>query len=103
MNNGPCINACEGKGCVFCTPLITYVVCQSQHTIRIVPNYRPSNPRDKNVPSGTVVDETIMDYKDGAMATDMVVKEGPREAAITLFEDVGGLGYDFLLTAQGGL
>jgi len=98
-----CSNNCERKGCTFCTPLITYVVCQSQHSIRIVPKLPPRNPRDKNVPSGTVVDETIMDYKDGAMATEMVVKEGPREATITLFEDVSGLGYDFLLTAQGGL
>jgi eukaryotic translation initiation factor 2C len=106
-----CRNECEGKGCAFCTPIITYIVALSQHNIRMVPkNFIPhgkqGNPR--NVLSGTCVDNTINTYwDDNGFA---VEPAGEKErilsqnvtSPVQLFEDVKG-GFDFLLTAHGGL
>jgi len=94
---------CKKNGCIFCTIPITFVVSQSQHSIRIVPRDEPGG-RDKNVPSGTCVDHTIMDVKDSQnIATNQVPKQAPPGATIELFEDANSNGYDFLLTSQGGL
>jgi len=91
-----CPNAekCKGKGCIFCTPPITFVISQSQHSIRIVPKVEPFS-RDKNVPSGTCVDSVIMDMKDGM---NFAVRKVPREPVpgcnnLTLFEDKNEVGY----------
>ena len=66
---------CKQNGCIFCTIPITFVVSQSQHSIRIVPRDEPGG-RDKNVPSGTCVDHTIMDVNDSKnVATSQVPKQ----------------------------
>jgi len=81
------------------TPPITCVVCQTQHSIRVVPaQVRESN---KNVFSGTCVDSTIM----SPTATQLnATRNVDRDATkFTLFEESNSEGYDFLLTAHGGL
>ena len=59
-----CPLSCQ-SGCLHCTPPITYVVCQTQHSIVVVPKDQNLAPKaNRNVPSGTCVDEqTIMDYR----------------------------------------
>jgi len=92
---------CKARGCIFCTMPITFVVSQSQHSIRIVPGQEPYG-RDKNVPSGTCVDHTIMDMRENNVNKD-VPREKPPGAKIDLYEDASSTGFDFLLTSQGGL
>jgi len=96
--NFSCDNShCEGRGCLFCTPPITFIVCQSQHSIRVVPDEEPAD-RNKNVHSGTCLDHTVMDFRNKLNMTETL----PEDPSIELFE-VKDEGYDFLLTAQGGL
>jgi len=97
-------SSCEAciSGCAFCCPQITFVVCMTQHRVRVVPAAPNSNPRDKNVPSGTCVDNTIMD------ANNNIPKSTPESnlpKRLRKFDEPAGdcNGCDFLLTAQGGL
>ena len=78
-------------------PMITFVVCMTKHKVRVVPHIRREG-RDKNVSSGTCVDNTIMDANNVLKRSEM--KDLPPE--LRRF-DVPDGGYDFLLTAQGGL
>lgn len=76
------------------SPPITFVVSLKQHNTRIVPK-RPSG-RDKNVPSGTCIDHTIVDNSVGNSNTTMIPQGCIRFSTDeTLF--------DIVLTAQGGL
>lgn len=97
----PSCEACT-SGCAFCCPQITFVVCMTQHRVRVVPATPNDNPRDKNVPSGTCVDNTIMD------ANNSIPKSTPESnppKRLRRFDEPAGdcNGCDFLLTAQGGL
>jgi hypothetical protein len=104
----PCRNVrvCQGNGCTWCTPIITYIVALSQHNIRIVPAAPTEGRRGNllNVPSGTCVDHTITPYVDGENFAvkwpDHVDQSG---GEIQIFEQRNSTGFDFLLTAQGGL
>jgi len=87
------LQACGDFSC----PPITFIVCQAQHNIRIVPE-RPVL-RHGNVFSGTCVDDEILDVKDSLL---VATKDVPREPS-RCFEDPNDDGYDFLLTSQGGL
>ena len=88
---------------IFMVP-ITYVVCQTQHSICVTPTMRNDNPSE-NVWSGTCVDDpVIMDYRDGqSLATRNVDRNLPENSKLQLFEDVEEHGYDFILTSHGGL
>ena len=105
-----CPNAerCDGNGCRFCTPLTTYMMCTSQHNMRIVLH----NPHDgqgksssgrggknSNVFSGTCVDDTIVNFKSSLTITD----DNITHPSLQLFSDVDDSGRSFVLTAQGGL
>jgi hypothetical protein len=101
---------CQKRGCLFCTPRITFVVAQNEHNIRVVPAIprRPPDARKpENVCSGTVVDTHIMGFRNGMdLSTD-----SSRETATPLsdgsslhvFSSTRQDSSDFLLTAQGGL
>lgn len=84
-------------------PPITYVVCQTQHSICMTP--RMGHEDVNNVWSGTCVDDVeIMDYQDGQLiATKGIDRNSPPSQKLTLFEDVEENGYDFILTSHGGL
>jgi len=84
------------EACEDCPP-ITFIVCQAQHNIRIVP--KRAELRHGNVFSGTCVDSKILDVKDSLLTA---TKDVPREPS-RCFEDPRDDGYDFLLTSQGGL
>lgn len=103
-NERSCSNNC-GDGCTFCTPIITYIVALSQHNIRVVPA-KPEHTRKNNllnVPSGTCVDHTITSYMDGQnMAVEWPTAPS-RDPDVRIFEQRESSGFDFLLTAQGGL
>jgi Piwi domain len=96
---------CQGNGCAFCTPIITYIVALSQHNVRIVPAEEKTKGRTVlNVPSGTCLDHTVTPYLDGlnrsAPRPDKPLHDGPEPK---LFSNPNSLGFDFLLTAHGGL
>ena len=103
----PCANErnCNGNGCTFCTPIITYIVALSQHNIRIVPAETKPGKNGLgilNVPSGTCLDDEVTPHLDAEnKATEWpganTVKKGQ------IFEDRNSDGFDFLLTAHGGL
>jgi len=101
--NFHCDVSCK-SGCIHCTPLITYVVCQTQHMLCMTPEMDHSN-QNQNVWSGTCVDDPdIMDYRDGQLvATKDVDRSKPTNTGMILYEDVREFGYDFILTAHGGL
>jgi len=96
--SGECNNKCQGKGCIFCCPPITFIVCQTQHNIRVVPKMH-TGLKHKNVYSGTCLDQEILDVKDSLL---IATKDVPRDPVLC-FEDPREAGYDFLLTSQGGL
>eukprot|EP00593_Proboscia_inermis_P009976 CAMPEP_0171325968 /NCGR_PEP_ID=MMETSP0816-20121228/117145_1 /TAXON_ID=420281 /ORGANISM="Proboscia inermis, Strain CCAP1064/1" /LENGTH=225 /DNA_ID=CAMNT_0011825289 /DNA_START=1396 /DNA_END=2073 /DNA_ORIENTATION=+ len=74
---------------------MTVLICQTEHSIRIVPD----EGNNTNVPSGTCVDHTIT--TDPKIRSDVVKAD---EDLAQVFENVGmSKGFDFLLTAQGGL
>jgi len=79
-------------------PQITFVVCMTKHRVRVVPHEKRGG-KDKNVPSGTCVDNTIMDANN-------ILKRSPTTTDLPpgcqRFNVPDG-GCDFLLTAQGGL
>lgn len=99
---------CEGKGCTWCTPKITYIVALSQHSLRMAPAERTVGKRREtplNVPSGTCVDHTItpyMDRQDQDRVTEWPQSFTP-SAEFQVFEQRNSSNFDFLLTAQGGL
>jgi len=80
-------------------PLITFAVCMTQHRVRVVPAEQRGG-KDRNVPSGTCVDNTIMDINNRIKPDDdpKFKTEGLQKFNVSADE-----GYDFLLTAQGGL
>jgi len=104
---------CRGIGCAFCTPIITFVVALSQHNIRMVPRKlevfgKKSSPR--NVVSGTCVDHTINAFWDSqglaivCPSEDEQMMSQQPTSPVQLFEMVSpNGGYDFLLTAHGGI
>lgn len=105
---------CQGSGCTFCTPIITYIVALSQHNIRVVPEtYIPhgKNGGPRNVLSGTCVDHTINAFWDSKGLAIKIPSEAERtvinqlRSDLTLFEieSTYTQGFDFLLTAHGGL
>jgi hypothetical protein len=103
-----CVNErnCQGNGCTFCTPIITYIVALSQHNIRVVPAEEIRGKRALlNVPSGTCVDHTLTPFLDGlnlaAQLPDPPKSSNDPEPMI--FSNTESTGFDFLLTAHGGL
>ena len=110
----PCPNErkCKGNGCTFCTPIITYIVALSQHNIRIVPAEKMTkknkyNETVLNVPSGTCLDHTVTPYLD---RKNLAAPEQPAdsdrmsdEPKPLVFSNPNSTGFDFLLTAHGGL
>ena len=98
---------CQGKGCIFCTPLITYVACQNQHNVRIAPEEPLWNGKrmDKNVLSGTCLDHTIIDFKDSLRISTESVPRGEMTPnnLILISDSKSCTGFDFFLTPQGGL
>jgi eukaryotic translation initiation factor 2C len=66
---------------IFQSPKVSYVICLNQHNIQVVPSIA-SRAVNKNVPSGTCVDNVIMPFAKMGLAEDPL---------------------SFLLTAQGGL
>mmetsp|Transcript_2877 Transcript_2877/g.6001 ORF Transcript_2877/g.6001 Transcript_2877/m.6001 type:complete len:344 (+) Transcript_2877:2689-3720(+) len=97
-SSGECNNKCQGEGCIFCCPPITFIVCQTQHNIRVVPKMH-TGLKHKNVYSGTCLDQEILDVKDSLL---IATKDVPCDPSMC-FEDPREAGYDFLLTSQGGL
>jgi len=93
---------CEKGGCLYCTPLITVVVCQTQHNIKIVPI---DDHDGNNVPSGTIVDKKVIDYKNSLKkATRDVSRFNPGFLEDRFpVENVIDDGFDFFMTSQGGL
>lgn len=77
--NRACPYSCEDRNCVGCAPTITFIVSNEDHNLRIVPENANEGVKG-NVPSGTLVDHVVDDYK---------------------LEEGGS--FSFLLTAQGGL
>ena len=68
----PKAERCNGNGCRFCTPLMTYMMCTSQHNMRIVlnnhcdgqgKNISRRRGKNSNVFSGTRIDNTIVNFK----------------------------------------
>lgn len=87
---------------MFNGPLITYIACMSRNNVKIVPSDR--NAGEKNVFSGTCVDEQVIDNLAGMSL------HGNDRTSISdmqnrgyLYSEPEGSGYDFLLTAHGGL
>lgn len=84
----------RGKG----EPKITFIVCQSNHGIKIVPDSESNTDLHpglkRNVPSGTLVDDTIIDQREERL------KAPPSTKAYSSEEQ---LAMDFFLVAQGGL
>jgi len=105
LNGRKCEDNC-GKGCFFCCPLITFVVAQSQHGIRIVPARVESRKRGvANVPSGTCVDDPSMmspPYQDAGPRGDPTAQ---RSQAIRVFTSISTeeKRCDFMLVSHGGL
>jgi hypothetical protein len=105
----PCPNerVCQRNGCTWCTPIITYIVALSQHNVRIVPDELVRAGRRGNVlnvPSGTCVDHTITPYVDGEnSAVEWPDHADQSSGDIQIFEQRNSAGFDFFLTAQGGL
>jgi hypothetical protein len=104
----PCPNEkkCQGNGCTFCTPIITYIVALTQHNIRIVPAEKIKGKRGiLNVPSGTCLDHTVTSFLDGqnraAVWPDISSPMDSPQPQIFSNRDADG--FDFLLTAHGGL
>jgi hypothetical protein len=105
------LKECECKsGCSVCCPPITYVICQSQHSIRIVPatdrEGYPVKSGGVNVHSGTVVDHTITEL--GALkiqddVPDDFIDQLKDKSKVLFPSSSASSSYDFLLTAQGGL
>ncbi|KAL7521041.1 hypothetical protein ACHAWX_005735 [Stephanocyclus meneghinianus] len=97
------------RGCKLCCPPITFVICQSQHNVRIVPAQDSDGYQvgrgGVNVHSGTMIDDnTIMELGTLLKITDddtASVRElnSPRK----VYFGPPSPSYDFLLTAQGGL
>ena len=97
---------CKGNGCTFCTPIITYIVAISQHNIRIVPAEARTGKKN-NVLSGTCLDHTVTPYLDGKnLAAPELPADSDRmsdEPEPKVFSNPNSTGFDFLLTAHGGL
>lgn len=96
-----CTNECR-SGCVFCCPPITLVACMTRSNVKIV----PANPREgnkNNVWSGTCVDATLIDKVDSLSLDNSPIDGKNAVMEPLLYSEPGGGGYDFLLTAQGGL
>jgi len=75
---------------------ITFIVCQSDHGVKIVPDRQPSQehaPFKGNVPSGTLVDDTIIDQREKLQLP----------PAFLAYKDESPLVKDFFLVAHGGL
>ena len=109
-NSSQCVNykKCLDNGCAFCTPIITYIVALSQHNIRVVPAERITSRKGTilNVPSGTCLDHTVTSYFDGkglAAQGDAVAEISPDDPKPLVFSNPISKGFDFLLTAHGGL
>jgi hypothetical protein len=90
---------CEGKGCPLCTPIITFIVAQSQHNIRLVPNVQG---RTDNVPSGTCVDDcTLMSPMTGSVLAKFDASEVLPDSPVQLFQNADEKRFDFFLIAHG--
>eukprot|EP00559_Dactyliosolen_fragilissimus_P005779 CAMPEP_0184858258 /NCGR_PEP_ID=MMETSP0580-20130426/3389_1 /TAXON_ID=1118495 /ORGANISM="Dactyliosolen fragilissimus" /LENGTH=1354 /DNA_ID=CAMNT_0027354333 /DNA_START=16 /DNA_END=4080 /DNA_ORIENTATION=+ len=96
-----CPKECN-SGCAFCCPPITYVVCMTQHTVRLVPSSAQDGFKN-NVFSGTCLDHTIMDFKNKLALNEEEKVATDDSQHLKLFSERDSDGYDFLLTAQGGL
>uniref|UniRef100_A0A7S4IPA8 Piwi domain-containing protein n=2 Tax=Odontella aurita TaxID=265563 RepID=A0A7S4IPA8_9STRA len=89
---------CSGRGCIFCTPLITFVVCHTNTPIKIVPREESDGNRG-NVWSGTCVDKTIVRSKESfSIPSDFAPSK-----KVALFSGINDSGRDFVLIAQGGM
>lgn len=91
---------CAGKhvkGCLFCTPPITFVLCSTRNNIKMV----PAN-REGNVFSGTCIDKLIMDMPSLQISETQNNNEELSLRRNLIFEESDGNGYDFVLVAHGG-
>lgn len=96
-----CKNECK-SGCVFCCPPITLVACMTRTNVKIVPADRREGNKN-NVWSGTCVDATLTDKVDALTLDNCPIDGKDTNMEPRLYSEPGSGGYDFLLTAQGGL
>jgi hypothetical protein len=92
----PDCEMCKNKGCLFCCPLITYVVCMTRNNIKMVPS---DGVGSENVWSGTCLDEVIMDVQNLTVTPSKI---NPSSANHIIYTEPQGKGYDFILVAHGG-
>jgi len=94
---------CNKKGCLYCTPAITYVIAQNDHGIKMVPSNNSEGFQTRgaaNVHSGTCLDHTITGGMQNLAVKDETLP--PAYCFPTVARNTS-VGFDFLLTAQGGL
>jgi hypothetical protein len=82
-------------------------VALSQHNIRIVPAQEMMTKRNTvlNVPSGTCLDHTVTPFLDGLNLSAPLPENDriPDDPIPLVFSNPTSSGFDFLLTAHGGL
>jgi hypothetical protein len=92
---------CQGKGCVLCTPPITFIVAQSHHDVRIVPDVH-DRLDTSNVPSGTCVDDyKLMSPMTGTVLARLDANEISTNSPLQLFQNADEKRFDFFLIAHG--
>jgi len=97
-----CLNSKCANGCVYCTPPITAIICQTQHQIRIVPDDHEQSCN--NVPSGTVVDQEILSTRNWQkLATKDIPKDVIQGVDDRILMNSYDDGFDFVLVSHGGL
>lgn len=93
---GSSCDICKTSGCLLCCPLITFVVCMTRNKIKIVP---ANECGEKNVFSGTCLDDVIMDMQNLRVIPS---REEFSSASNLIYTEPDGKGYDFILVAHGG-
>lgn len=81
---------CAAKTCSKHLPLITYMVAQSDHGIRIVPKPRQGDRTSttQNVPFGTCVDHTVVSSSDGGPNFLLIAQHGLKGTSRALYYKV---------------
>jgi len=88
----------NANGSVLNCPPITFVVCMTRNNIKMVP---ARDDGKKNVWSGTVLDNVIMDMPNLKIKETEKV-EKPESNDHYIYSEPDGKGYDFILVAHGG-